>query len=554
VISRRDLLVAGAALAAGGGARAAPPTQDELLRFDALGQVTILHVADLHAQLVPMHLREPNANPGIGESRGVPPHVTGPALLARFGIAPGSAMAHALAHPEFDRLAALYGPMGGLDRIATIVKAVRAERPDALLLDGGDTLQGSWTALQSRGAEMVEALRLLNADATTGHWEFTYGAERVRDLVAAMPCPFLAGNVQDTEWSEDVFDHTRSFERGGVRVAVIGQAFPYTPVANPRWMIPDWSFGIHEDRLRERVAAARADGAAVVILLSHNGFDVDRKLAGRVDGIDVILTAHTHDALPAPVAVGRTLLVASGSHGKFVSRLDLQVEGGRVVGHRHALIPVFADAIAPDPEAAALVARLRAPHASDLARVVGRTGTTLWRRGTLNGTMDDLICAALMASQDAEIALSPAFRWGPALPGGRDITAEDVWSHTAITYPGMWRQSLSGAALKALLEDVADNLFHPDPYFRQGGDMVRAGGLGFVLDPHAPRGRRVSDLTLLRSGQPIEAARDYAVAGWASVAEGASGPPVWDAVFAHLARGPVAPVPQGQVRLREGAL
>jgi S-sulfosulfanyl-L-cysteine sulfohydrolase len=397
---------------------------------------------------------------------------------------------------------------------------------------------------------MVEALSAMTAEATTGHWEFTYGADRVKELAASMPCPFLAGNVQDTEWNEDVFEHTKAFERGGVRVAVIGQAFPYTPVANPRWLILEWSFGIKEEKIAERVREAREAGAQVVVLLSHNGFDVDRKLAGRVEGIDVILTGHTHDALPQPLRVGNTLLVASGCHGKFVSRLDLEVKDGKVADFRHALIPVFAQSIAPDPEAAALVRRLREPYAGDLARVVGRTESPLWRRGNLNGTMDDVICAALMKQRDAEIALSPGFRWGYSLLPDSPITAEDVWAHTAITYPATYRLTMTGEQLKTVLEDVADNLFNPDPYYQQGGDMVRVGGLGWTLDVAASAGRRISDLTLLRTGQPIEAAREYTVAGWASVNHGTEGPPIWDVLTRHLAEGPVRAEPNTRLRLK----
>ncbi|GAA0578904.1 thiosulfohydrolase SoxB [Craurococcus roseus] len=552
MITRRDLMAAAAALAAAGTARAQErPRQAELLRFAPLGQVTLVHVTDLHAQLVPMHFREASVNVGVGEARGQVPHLTGEALLARYRIGAGTPMAHALTGHDFERLARAYGPMGGLDRIVTLVEAIRAERPgNTIVLDGGDTLQGSWTSLQTRGADMVEALKALTADATTGHWEFTYGADRVKELVGAMPCPFLAGNVQDTEWNEDVFEHTKAFERGGVRVAVIGQAFPYTPVANPRWLIPDWSFGIKEEVVAKRVQAARGEGAELVVLLSHNGFDVDRKLAARVPGIDVILTGHTHDALPEPLKVGNTLLVASGCHGKFISRLDLRVEGGRVAEFRHALIPVFAESIAPDADTAALVRRLRAPYAAELARVVGRTEVLLTRRGNLNGTVDDLICAALMRQRDAEIALSPGFRWGYSLLPGSDITAEDVWAHTAITYPAAYRTAMTGEQLKAILEDVADNLFNPDPYYQQGGDMVRVGGLGWTLDVAAPAGSRVQDLTLLRTGQPIEAAREYAVAGWASVNQGTEGPPVWDVVMRHLSEGPVRAEPNRHLRLK----
>jgi sulfur-oxidizing protein SoxB len=382
------------------------------------------------------------------------------------------------------------------------------------------------------------------------HWEFTYGADRVKELEAELGFPFLGGNIQDTEWNEDVFPAEAVFERGGVKVAVIGQAFPYTPIANPRWMIPDWEFGIKEEKLAARVQAARAAGAQVVVLLSHNGFDVDRKVAARVPGIDVILTGHTHDALPRPLQVGNTLLIATGANGKFVSRLDLDVKDGKVAGFRHALIPVFSNAIAPDAEMAAVVRRVREPYAADLARVVGRTESLLWRRGNTAGTWDDLICDALLEQREAEIALSPGFRWGTTLLPGTDITAEDVWAQTAMTYPAAYRTTMKGEMLKAVLEDVADNLFNPDPYYQQGGDMVRTGGISFTLDVAAPSGRRVSDLTLLRTGQPIDASRDYTVAGWASINQATEGPPIWDVVFRHLAKGPVRAEPRNDVRLR----
>jgi sulfur-oxidizing protein SoxB len=528
-----------------------PPGIEALLAAPGLGQVTLLHMADLHAQLVPMFFREPEVSVGVGESRDVPPHLTGEALLTRFGVAPGTPMAHALTHLDFAAAARRFGPMGGVDRIAALVAAIRAERPGrVLLLDGGDAWQGSWPALRTQAADVVEVQRALGVDATTGHWEFTLGAERVKELAEALGAPLLAQNVQDSDWDEDAFPHTRLFERGGVAVAVIGQAFPYTPLANPRRFTPEWAFGLKEEKLAARVVAARAAGAEVVVLLSHNGFDVDRKLAGRVPGIDVILTAHTHDALPAPVEVGRTLLLASGAAGKFLGRLDLEVAGGRVTAFRHALLPVFSAAIAPEPAMAARVAALRAPFAAELSRVAGRTEGLLFRRGTTAGTWDDLICDALLAGMDAEIALSPGFRWGTALPPDSPITAEDVWAQTAITYPESYRTVMDGARLKALLEDVADNLFHPDPYARQGGDMVRTGGLAFTLDPAAPAGRRVSGLRRLRDGAPIEAGRGYVVAGWATVAEVSPGPPVWEHVFAQLARGPVAARPRGDVELR----
>jgi sulfur-oxidizing protein SoxB len=543
MLSRRDFLQVAAATTAlipAGWSQAFAQqrlTQSELLSFSPVGNVTLLHVADIHGQLVPLLFREPSTNLGVGESKGLVPHLTGRALLDHYKIAPGSAAAYALAADDFSALAKTYGKLGGLDRIATIVKAVRAERGDrVLMLDGGDTWTNSYTAMQTKGQDMVDCMALLKPDAMTGHWEFTLGADRVKEMVDKLGFKFLAQNIRDTEWNEPAFEAMQMFERGGVKIAVIGQAFPYTPIANPRWMMPNWSFGIREDELRGNVEKARAAGAQMVVLLSHNGFDVDRKLAARVAGIDVILTAHTHDALPEAVKVGKTLLIASGSHGKFVSRLDLDVRDGAVKDFRYKLIPVFSDAIAPDADMAAKIKAIRAPHETMLRESIGTTDALLYRRGNFNGTLDDVIGDALLAERDAEISLSPGFRWGTSILPGQTITREDIYNATAISYPAVYRMSMTGTRLKEILEDVADNLFNPDPYYQQGGDMVRAGGVSYTIDVGQKMGSRISDLTLLRTGKPLEPAKEYTVAGWASVNEGTQGPPVWDVVMAHIAK------------------
>jgi S-sulfosulfanyl-L-cysteine sulfohydrolase len=544
MFSRRDVLQIGAAVAAYGFgplARAAAQqriTQDELLAFDNYGNITLLHMADLHAQLMPVYLREPSVNVGAGEARGQPPHLTGKAFLEYYAIPPRTAEAYALSSEDFVALAREYGRVGGLDRIAPVVKAVRGERGSdrVLFLDGGDSWQGSLTANRTRGQDMVDCLKLLQPDAMTGHWEFTYGETRLRELIDRLGTTFLALNIRDTEWQEPVFDGYKMFEKGSVRVAVLGEAFAYTPVANPAWMIPKWTFGIREEDVRATVAKARKEGAQLVVLLSHNGFDCDRKLAARVEGIDVILTSHTHDALPVVTTVGKTLLVASGSNGKFISRLDLDVRGMEVAGYRYKLIPIFSDAIASDPEMALKIAQVRAPFASELARVVGQSESLLYRRGTFNGTVDDLICAAIMSERDAEIALSPGFRWGTTILPDAPITVEDIANATAMTYPQVYRTTMSGAQLKAVLEDVADNLFNPDPYYQQGGDMVRCGGIGYRIDINQPMGQRISELARFPSGEAIDAGKDYTVAGWASVRENVEGPPVWELVERYLAR------------------
>ena len=562
MITRRDFAraaVATALLTGTGGAgiaRAAAEqrlTQADLLKFDPVGQVTLLHFTDMHAQLNPVYFREPSVNIGVGEDIGLAPHLTGASFLKAFGIAPDSAAAYALTASDFTALAKTYGRMGGIDRMATLIKAIRAERPtQTLLLDGGDTWQGSYTSLRERGADMVAVQNALGVEAMTAHWEFTYGQDRVKELKSKLTFPFLAGNVKDTQFGDRVFDGTKMFERGGVRIAVIGQAFPYTPIANPRYFMPDWSFGIEEDRVRSEVEDARKAGADLVVLLSHNGFDVDRKMAARVPGIDVILTGHTHDAIPTAVMVGKTILTAPGSHGKFLGRLDLKIVGKQVVDHRFRLIPIFTDAIAPDPAMTALVTKLRAPYAADLKKVLGKTESLLYRRGNFNGTFDDLICNALMEQRDAQIALSPGFRWGSSLLPGQQITLEDLYNQTAITYPAAYRSTMTGATLKGIFEDVADNLFNPDPYYQQGGDMVRVGGMSYAIDVKNPIGSRISEMRL-NDGTAIEPTKNYVVAGWASVNEGTQGPPVYDVVSKYLETHKVVSIPDKQVVRVRGA-
>ncbi|KGJ18002.1 thiosulfohydrolase SoxB [Paracoccus sanguinis] len=510
-------------------------TQDKLLEFEDFGNLTLIHVTDIHAQLKPIWFREPEVNIGVGEAAGRPPHVTGKAFLEMFGIAPGSPDAYALTYEDFAALARTYGRMGGMDRVATVVKAIRAARPDSILLDGGDTWHGSMTSLRTKGQDMVNVMNALGVEGMTSHWEWTFGQDRVKEIVDALPFPFLGANIFDVEWDEPAFDPYTIIEKAGVRVGVIGQAFPYMPIANPKWMFPDYSFGIREERMQAVVDELRGtEKVDLVVCLSHNGFHVDHKMAGRVKGIDVILTGHTHDAVPEPVLVGETILIASGSNGKFVSRVDLDVRDGRMMGFRHKLIPIFSDVITPDAEMASLIETERAPFKAELEEVVGKTESLLYRRGNFNGTWDDLICDAIRSERDAQIALSPGVRWGPSLIPGDDITREDIHNACSMTYGQVYRNEMSGEMLKTVLEDVADNIFNPDPYYQQGGDMVRVGGLSYAIDIAKPMGERISALTLTDTGEAIDPGKTYTVGGWASVNEGTEGPQIWDVIEAHI--------------------
>jgi sulfur-oxidizing protein SoxB len=547
-MQRREFLQALAAAAAAGlpidsDAALDGVAQDRL--YDAatpFGNVSLLHFTDCHAQLNPVRFREPSVNLGPGSARGKPPHLVGDALLKQFGIAAGTREAHAFTCLDFVRAAKAYGRMGGFAHLATLVAKLRASRPGALLLDGGDTWQGSATSLWTRGQDMIDACKLLRVDVMTAHWEFTFGAARVQEAIArelAGHIEFVAQNVKTQDFGDPVFAPYVMREVNGVAVAIIGQAFPYTPIANPRYFTPEWTFGIQEDNLQKVIDAARGKGAQVAVLLSHNGMDVDLKLASRVRGLDAILGGHTHDGMPQPTIVanggGRTIVTNAGSNTKFLGVLDFDVKGGKVADFRYRLLPVFADLLPADKAMAAHIERVRAPFAAKLAEPLATTEGLLYRRGNFNGSVDEMIMDALLAEKGAEIAFSPGFRWGPSMLPGDTITFEDLMDETAITYPYTTVTMLSGEMIKTILEDVADNLFNPDPYLQQGGDMVRVSGMTYAIAPNATQGSRISAMKV--GGRAIEASKTYKVAGWAPVAEEAKmagGEPIWDVVARHL--------------------
>lgn len=514
----------------------------KLYDLKPFGTASLLHMTDCHAQLVPIYFREPNVNLGVADAFGKAPHLVGEHLLKAFKIPAGSAQAHAFTYLNFEQAAQRYGKVGGFAHLATLVKMLRAQRPGSLLLDGGDTWQGSATSLWSNAQDMVDAAKLLGVDIMTLHWECTYGTERLLQVAEndfKGKIDILAQNIKTADFGDPVFPAFVIKEMNGAKVAVIGQAFPYTPIANPRYLVEDWSFGIQEESMQEQVNLARSQGAQVVVLLSHNGMDVDLKLASRVTGIDFILGGHTHDGVPQAIpvknAAGVTHVTNAGSNGKFLAVLDMDIRSGKLQGFKYRLLPVFSNMLPADAEMQAYVDKVRKPHLAKLSEPLAVTEGLLYRRGNFNGSWDQLIIDALMEVHDAPIAFSPGFRWGTSLLPGQAITREHVLDQTAITYPNTTVSELSGEMIKTILEDVCDNLFNPDPYYQQGGDMVRTGGLSYTCKPGAGMGSRIDDLRL--NGKPVEATKTYKVAGWAPVAAEArenGQPMIWDVVETYL--------------------
>ena len=546
-INRREFLQTLAVASAGGLSLSsnfaiAQESAKKFYELPKFGNVHLLHFTDCHAQLLPIYFREPNVNIGIGSQEGKTPHLVGEYFLKANGIPAGTRDAHAFTYLDFSEAAKTYGRVGGFAHLSTLVKQMKASRPGSLLLDGGDTWQGSATALWTNGQDMADAALALGVDVMTAHWEMTLGEDRVMEIINKDfkgKIDFIAQNIKTADFGDAVFPSYTMRNMNGVQVAIIGQAFPYTPIANPRYLVPNWTFGIQEENLQKTIDEVKSKGAKVIVLLSHNGMDVDLKLASRVRGLHAILGGHTHDGVPIPVQVknsgGMTLVTNAGSNGKYLGVLDFDVKGGKPVDFRYKLFPVFSNLIPEDKSMSELIQKIRKPFESKLQEKLAITDALLYRRGNFNGSFDQVILDGLMAQKDAEIAFSPGFRWGTTLLPGQAITMEDLLDQTAITYPYTTVNMMTGQTIKTILEDVADNLFNPDPYYQQGGDMVRVGSLQYTIDPAASAGQRISEMHL--NGKLIDADKSYRVAGWAPVSEEAKnqgGEPIWDVIARHL--------------------
>lgn len=599
-LNRREFLhVISMAAAAGmlpGTARASERTQAtsphlsmNMYHAPMKGKVRVLHLTDTHAQLKPIYYREPNVNLGIGPAYGKLPHLVGSKLLKSLGIENNASLAHAFSFMHFQEASEKFGKVGGFAHIKTLLDHLREQaggQQNTLTLDGGDLWHGSATALWTRGQDMVEASNLLGVDIMTGHWEFTYTQPEVLRNIGQFKGEFLAQNIRIKE--DSLFgDHYRDLVEqnhgiglydednalpfkpytirviNGERIAIIGQAFPRTANANPRANFPDWSFGLREDALQTMVDQIRsAEKVAAIVMISHNGMDVDIKMASRINGIDAIFGGHTHDGIPKAIPVktpagGVCHVTNAGSNGKFVGCMDLDIKNGQLRGVHYQLLPVFANVLKADktvdqfitqmrqtrydesivesrnPKYAFNQERLGKTYETILNEELAVAEETLYRRGNFMGTWDQIIVNALREEHDTQIAFSAGVRWGTSVIAGEAITMERVMDETSMTYGETYKSELSGAQIKDILEGVCENIFQKDPYLQSGGDMVRVGGLSYSCEPNASLGQRISQMRL-GDGSLIQANKTYTVAGWGQVEELGGGRPVWDVVADHL--------------------
>lgn len=526
---------------------------EDYYKLKPFGNARFLHMTDSHAQLLPVYFREPSVNLGFFSNFGKPPHIVGEKLLDYYGLKGNKRLEYAYSCVDFEKHAKAMGKVGGFAQIKTVVDFLTESfgKDKTLMLDGGDTWQGSATSLYTRGKDMVGAMNLLGVDVAVGHWEFTYKAEEVLENVKALNAEFLAQNIFVKEDSlmngAEAFDEDTGHafkpytikKMGNARVAIIGQAFPYTTIANPQRFIPDWTFGIKEDSMQALVNKIKEEEKPdAIIVLSHNGFDTDKKMAEICTGIDFIMGGHTHDGVPEAVPVknkeGTTYVCNAGSNGKFLNVLDLDIQNGKIKDFKFTLLPIFSDLIPENKEMKKYIEDVRLPFLKELTREIATTDTTLFRRGNFNGSWDQIICDALLEVKEAQISLSPGFRWGTSVMPGQAITFDDLMSQTAMTYPETYARDMSGKDIKDILEDVADNLFNEDPFYQQGGDMVRTGGISYRIDPKAKMGERVTDIVLTKTGKKIDASKSYKVAGWSTVGAKSDGEPVWETVETYL--------------------
>ncbi|MDM5264171.1 thiosulfohydrolase SoxB [Sulfurovum sp. XTW-4] len=492
----------------------------DIVDFKAKGKATILHICDLHAHLKPLYWREPSTLISAKNLVGTPGFICGESFQKYYGIQPGSLDAYFDTHNDFTELAKKFGKMGGIAHMKPIIDHVKKERGEenVILVDSGDTWQGTAVALKTDGEAIVDAQNYLGVDVMVGHWEFTYGKERVQELIGMLKGDFISQNVIDNdpfsdEFEELIFPPYSIQEIGGAKIGIIGQSFPFTSTANPKKFTEGWSFALRHETLQEYVNELRNEKKVdAVVVLSHDGFSVDQELAKKVTGVDFILSGHTHDPSPEPIIVNDTVIIISGSHGKYISRLDLDIKDKKVAGYSYKLIPVASNLIPADKAGEELIEKWYKPYNEELNEVLGTTKGLLYKRDTFYSTFDSLIGMAIQDEMKCDINFNPGYRWGTTVLPGDDILKDNVYEMTAITYPEVYTFDLKGKVIAKLMEDIADNVFNSNPLLQQGGDMSRITGASYSITISAPSGKRISDFMI--GGKPIDMEKTYRVSSW----------------------------------------
>ncbi|NLD72906.1 MAG: bifunctional metallophosphatase/5'-nucleotidase [Chloroflexi bacterium] len=411
-------------------------------------------------------------------------------------------------HPEWfwDGAAGAIRTAGGHARIAALIAAERRRHPGAVLaLDNGDTLHGTYPVVHSEGEALLPILNAMGLDGMTAHWEFAYGPARFKALAQRLNYPMLAINCYEEASGELAYPPYVVYEAAGLRVGVIGIAATIVDKTMPPSFSKGLRFTLGNEELPGHISHLRQEERAdLIVVVSHLGFPQEVRLAEEVEGIDVLLSGHTHNRIYRPVLVNGAIIIQSGCHGSFLGRLDLQLEGGKVVDWRHALITVTED-LPEDPVVRERVEAALATDRSDLAEQVGETRTPLHRYTVLEAPMDNLLLQALQSETGAEVAFSNGWRYGAPIPPG-PITLNDLWNIIPVN-PPVSTCDLTGEEIWDMMEENLEHTFARNPYDQMGGYVKRCLGLNLYAKIENPAGQRIQQIFV--GGRPLRREQVY---------------------------------------------
>lgn len=396
---------------------------------------------------------------------------------------------------------------GGYPRISAYINKVRKEKDNkVVVLDGGDTFHGTLPVVDSKGMILTSYLNEMKIDAMTAHWEFAYGPKHFSSLLNALNYPMLAINCYDKTTDKLVFDPYLIKEVNGLKIGIIGIAATIIDKTMPQHFAEGLYFSLGNEELPGYIAELKDQDVDLVILLSHLGFPQEVKLAQEVDGIDVLLSAHTHNRVYEPALVNDTIIFQSGCHGSFLGHLDLVVENKKIVDYKHQLV-VLDESLDEDLDMKAAIEKDLEPYKEQLNKIVGRTGTDLNRSTVFESTMDNLLLQSMIDISGAELAFSNGWRYGAPIPKG-DIRENDLWNMIPVN-PPLSKVKLKGQEVWDMMEENLERTFSIDPYQQMGGYVKRVLGMNLYCKIENPYGERVQQIFV--QGQALEKDRVYHV-------------------------------------------